>query len=115
MHETSLARRLLGAVLEHAERNGAARVVAVKGFVAETETLSRASLSFHFAALARGTIADGAALELRLTHVEARCRTCGAVYAPEHHILLCPCCGASDSELLSPTGLGLDTVEIVEA
>jgi hydrogenase nickel incorporation protein HypA/HybF len=112
MHESALARDLLRTVLSHAEHHGAKRVVRASGWVAETETLSPDSLRFHFEALSRDTIAAGATLELRLIHVEARCPACGAVYAPEHHLLLCPRCGNADGELLGQTGLGLDTVEV---
>ncbi len=112
MHESALARGLLQAILSHAEHHGARRVIRAHGWVAETETLARDSLRFHFEALCRGTIAAGATLELRLIHVEARCLACGAVYRPEHHLLLCPGCGSADGELLGQTGLGLDTVEV---
>jgi hydrogenase nickel incorporation protein HypA/HybF len=112
MHEAALARQLLSAVLSRAADAGAARVRAARGWIAETETLSAESLAFHFGALARGTAADGARLELRLLHVEARCRGCAAVYRPEHHVLLCPGCGSADGELLGRTGLGLDELEV---
>jgi hydrogenase nickel incorporation protein HypA/HybF len=112
VHESSLARRLLEVVLATA---GAARVRAVRGWVAESEVLSRESLEFQFAAHARGTAAEGARLELRLVHVEACCRSCGRIYAPGHHVLLCPGCGSTDGELLGETGVGLDVVEVVDA
>ena len=112
MHESSLAKQVLDAVLERTTLAEVSRVLSVRGWVAETETLSRESLSFHFAAHARGTPAEGARLELRLIHVEARCRSCDTTYAPEHHLLLCPACGSTDGELLGRTGLGIDTVEV---
>jgi hydrogenase nickel incorporation protein HypA/HybF len=112
MHESSLARQILGAVLDRAQANGASRVRAIKGWVAETETLSADSLRFHFAAHARGTPAEGARLDLRLVHVEARCACCQRTYAPEHHLLLCPACGCAEGELLGPTGLGVDSMEV---
>jgi hydrogenase nickel incorporation protein HypA/HybF len=112
MHESSLARRILDAVLERAGDAGAQRVRAVRGWIAETEALSPESLDFHFSAHARGTAAEGARLDLRLVHVEARCRSCGATYAPEHHLLLCPACGSTDGEELGETGLGIEALEV---
>lgn len=100
------------AVLDRARADGASRVRVVTGWVAETETLSAESLAFHFAAHARGTPADGARLELRLIHVGARCASCQRTYAPEHHVLLCPSCGSGEGELLGPTGLGVDSIEV---
>lgn len=112
MHESSLAKQILNAVLERAEHERAPCVLVVRGWVAETESLSAASLSFHFAAHARGTLAADARLELRLIHVEARCYVCNTTYAPEHHLLLCPACGGTDGEFLGPTGLGIDSIEV---
>lgn len=112
MHESSLAQRILEVVVQHATREGARRVRVVRGWVAETEALTPESLAFHFEARARGTLAEGARLDLRVLHVEARCRACGRTYAPDHHVLLCPACGDTDGELLGETGLGIDALEV---
>jgi len=114
MHESSVARRILALALAAAERHGGGRIRCVRGRIAETETLSRASIEMHFEACARDTAAAGAALVLRLEHVEARCRACAAAYLPEHHVLLCPRCGSTDGEELGETGLWLESVEIEE-
>lgn len=113
MHESALGRQILDAVVEKAVGEGARQVRIVRGWVAETETLSPESLAFHFSAHARGTLAEGARLELRVIHVEARCRGCGRTYTPEHHLLLCPDCGSTDGDLLGQTGLGIDALEVV--
>ncbi|MCK6590732.1 MAG: hydrogenase maturation nickel metallochaperone HypA [Polyangiaceae bacterium] len=111
MHETSIAKQILDAVLEKAEGAGAKRVARVRGWVAESESLSPSSIALHFEAHARGTPAEGASLELELKHLSARC-SCGVVYKPEHHILLCPKCSGTDGELLGTPGLGVDSIEI---
>jgi hydrogenase nickel incorporation protein HypA/HybF len=112
MHETSLARHILDVVLARTAAEGAHRVRRIQGWVAETETLSPDSLRFHFTAHARGTPAEHAALDLRLVHVQARCRACAHLYAPEHHVLLCPSCGSTDADVLGETGLKIETVEM---
>ncbi|MFT3772166.1 MAG: hydrogenase maturation nickel metallochaperone HypA [Minicystis sp.] len=109
MHESTVARRILSAVLDRA---GAARVCAAHGWVAETEALSPESLALHFSAHARGTRAEGARLELRLVRIDAHCRGCGVIYTPEHHLLLCPRCGGVDAELLGEEGIGIDALEV---
>jgi len=112
MHEASLARQILNAVVDRARQADAARVRVVRGWVSETEALSADSLALHFAAEARGTVAEGARLELALEHVRARCRSCAHVYAPEHHLLVCPACGAGDADVLGRVGLGVDAIEV---
>lgn len=112
MHESSLAKQILTAVLDRASTAGVSHIRAVHGWVAETEHLSAESVAFHFGVQAQGTLAQGARLDLRLVHVPARCRSCGAEYAPEHHVLSCPACGSSDGEVLGRTGLGIDSIEV---
>jgi hydrogenase nickel incorporation protein HypA/HybF len=110
MHETSLARQVLDAALQRAEHHGASHVREVRGWVAQAQSLSPESLSFHFAAHARGTKAEGARLLLQFIHVEARCRACDHTYVPEHHLLLCPACGGTDGEELRQTGLAVTSI-----
>lgn len=112
MHESSLARQVLSAVLERAEREKALRVRVVRGWIAETEALSPNSVGFHFDLLARGTLAEGARLELELRRVSARCGACACVYEPDHHVMLCPECSSTTGELLGRTGLGIDSMDV---
>lgn len=112
MHESSLAKGILSAVLERARREGAVRVRSVRAWIAETERLSPESIALHFGALARGTIAEGATLHIDVRHVEARCAGCARSYLPDHHVLVCPRCGGTDGELLGCTGIGIDTMDV---
>jgi hydrogenase nickel incorporation protein HypA/HybF len=112
MHETSIAKQIVERVLEYAAEAGAVRVIAVRGWVAETEQLQQAALAFHFDAHARGTPAAGAELQLALRHVHARCTACGTEYAPEHHLTLCPECGSTQATLSGPVGLGIDSISV---
>jgi hydrogenase nickel insertion protein HypA len=112
MHESSLAKQILNLVVERAALEQAFRVVAIHGWIAESEALSPDSISFHFHALAKGTVAEDAELHLTVNRVEARCRSCLKTYLPEHHLLLCPACSSTDGELLGPTGLAIQAMDI---
>jgi hydrogenase nickel incorporation protein HypA/HybF len=112
LQESTLARQVLDTVLQQAVFHGASRIRVVRGWVAETGSLSPEGLALHFAAHARGTRAEGARLLLDLIHVEARCRTCGRTYAPEHHLLRCPVCGSADGEQLGQTGMAITALEV---
>jgi hydrogenase nickel incorporation protein HypA/HybF len=112
VHEAALARRILAVALDRAESAGATRVRAVRGWIRESEALSGQSLAAHFAAQADATIAQGARLEFLVERVEARCGSCGGVYLPEHHVLLCPACGSGEAELLGRVGLGVDAIDV---
>ncbi len=110
MHESSLARQVLEAVVSRTPE--ANRVRVIRGWLAETEALDRGAIEFHFGVLAQGTVAEGAKLELELIHTEARCLECGQVYKPEHHLTLCPECGSTEGELLGETGFGVDSIDV---
>ncbi len=110
MHESTLARRVLEIVLARAAEAGASLVHAVRGRLAETEALSADALTLHFAVLARGTIAEGATLDLTLHHIEARCAACARVYRLDH-VLLCPACGSADGTLLGEVGLWIESLD----
>jgi hydrogenase nickel insertion protein HypA len=112
MHESSLGKAVLTAVLERAAAENAKQIRKVSGWIAETESLDPSAIRFHFQAHARGTPAEGAELELRLVWVEAECASCKTRYKPEHHLLLCPSCGSTEGVVLGETGLGLDSIEI---
>jgi hydrogenase nickel incorporation protein HypA/HybF len=62
--------------------------------------------------MAHGTAAEGAVLELDLRHVEARCLSCATTFSPDFHVLLCPICGSVGGELLGPTGVTIDTMDV---
>jgi hydrogenase nickel incorporation protein HypA/HybF len=111
VHESSLARKILALSLAAARAGATVRVI--RGRIAETEALSPDALELNFRAQARGTVAADARLEIELVHVEARCRGCGAVFRPGHHVLLCTRCGSSDGEELGPTGLWLESIDVV--
>lgn len=115
MHESSLGKQVLDVILAKAAESGALRVRRVCGWIAETEHLDPDAIAFHFAAHARGTPAEGAALELELSWIEARCHGCGLRYTPDHHVLLCPDCGATEAELLGEPGIGIETMDVETA
>jgi len=112
MHESSLAKKILRAVLDEAAREKVARIRVIRGSIAETERLSLDSIALHFQALAHGTVAEGATLELAVRHVEARCLACGASYRPEHHVVVCPSCASTEAALAGPVGVAIDTMVV---
>lgn len=110
MHENSLAKQILAAVVRRATMEGLPRITRVRGWLADYEALEPKVLQEHFEAEAKGTVAEGAHLEMRMVHVGAQCGRCGKVFEPSHPLLLCTWCGCTDGKLLGPTGLGIEAV-----
>lgn len=112
MHESSLGRDIVRAVVEKAQEARAKCVLRVHGFIAETEWLNPEAIVFHFQAFARGTVAEGAKLELTTLWLEADCAQCGKRYKPDHHVLLCPHCGSIEGNVLGEPGLRIEAIEV---
>lgn len=112
MHESSLGRDIVRAVVEKAHEAQAKQVRLVRGFIAETEWLNPEAIAFHFQAHARGTVAEGARLELTTAWLEADCTQCGKRYKPDHHVLLCPHCGSIEANILGEPGLRIESIEV---
>ncbi len=113
MHESVLARQLVNAVVKRVPAGS--KATRITGWLAETEALDGDSIQLHFDHLAKGTTAEGATLDLTLTHVRAKCEGCGEVYLPEHHLTVCPSCGSLDGTLLDRTGLGIESLDVHDA
>jgi hydrogenase nickel incorporation protein HypA/HybF len=111
MHESQIARNILEVALTYASEARASRVLRVRGRLADVEMLSAKALDFHFHALARGTAAEHAKLDLTLEHLRARCRACACDYLSDH-VLVCPACGSTDGELLGQKGLVVESIDV---
>lgn len=64
MHEASLIRDLMGKVRALAEAEGANRVTTVRVWLGALSHMSADHFREHFAQASKGTIADGASLEI---------------------------------------------------
>jgi len=65
-----------------------------------------------FMAITRGTLADGAVLEIVRTQGEAWCRKCAALVPVEERYGPCPRCGGFDLELRAGDGLRIKELEV---
>ena len=82
----------LDIAVDYAERGGAARITEIRLSVGELSAAVPDALMFAFDVTAKGTIAEGAALDIDEEPAEYRCLGCGAVFSRSGP--LCPHCGA---------------------
>lgn len=109
MHELAIAEGIVEAITERVAGSRVTRVVLELGALACVEP---GAIRFCFAACARGTVADGAELEIVEIPGRGRCRTCGASAVPvDPRIPLCEC-GSADLELLDGGQLRVRGVEV---
>lgn len=109
MHEASTGQTLADLVLKEAKKHNAARVLRVEVEIGELSFLEPDQISFWMEAHFRDTIAQGAALDIKLVEAQVHCDGCG--YAgkietqedPTYHLMLphyaCPQCGSPRLEV----------------
>jgi hydrogenase nickel incorporation protein HypA/HybF len=115
MHETSIVQNLLELIHEHLAAQGPVRVRTVRVRVGALAGVAAEAFRSAFASGVRGTIADGARLDLRATPVTAWCRACIAdrqIATPQR--LVCPVCGRPTPDLTGGHELELDWLEVID-
>lgn len=120
MHEASASEALVKMVSEEALSRGRAegrafRVTRISLVVGESTGYMRESLEFYFAASAKGTPAEGAALDLCYVKPLLRCPSCGLEYERRRFTFECPTCGAQGAMTKAGSEFYVDSIEIDEA
>ena len=94
MHELGIAEQMLKVALDHAAKNNAKRIIAFNVEMSAAMDESEDSLRFHFGNLSRGTIAEGAHMEVIRVPVKAKCFECGNEFDWEEQDQVCPRCSS---------------------
>lgn len=101
MHEMSLAEGVLQVIEDNAKINGFSRVKTVWLEIGEMAGVEVEAMRFCFDSVVKGTLADGARLEIVATQGQGRCLTCGETVLLRLRYDPCPLCGGYPVE---PTG-----------
>jgi hydrogenase nickel incorporation protein HypA/HybF len=113
MHELAIARQLVELLEEHAERERADRITRVRVEVGQMSGVVAEALEFCFEIAARGSRAEGAALELSETPAVVRCLDCGEESQPGAFSMICAHCAGLNTELVAGRELLLREIEVV--
>ena len=112
MHDLSLSGAVLNTVVKHA---GERRVSLVSLRVGRLRQVVPDTLEFYFEFVARGTVCEGARLELQIVEASLRCNPCEREWAIEIPAFRCPTCGGADVEVASGNEFEVESIEIEEA
>ena len=112
MHELGLC----GGILEAVERRAAGRrVTRVRVRVGAQHRVVPSAFDQSFALVARGTVADGAAVDLVVVPVAVRCLDCGHEAEATDPLAACSACGALDLETEGGDELILEAIYLEES
>ena len=101
MHEMSLAEGVLQLVEDTARREQASRVKLIVLEIGKLSSVEPAALNFCFDVVTRGSIAEGAVLEIVDVPGAGWCMQCAATVPIAERYGACPTCG---SHQVQPTG-----------
>ena len=112
MHEYAITESILEIVETEANRTRAGRIDEITVVIGELSTFVDSSIEFYFGELARGTIAEGAALKFQKLEARAVCAACGAQFRPRNSIFACPECHSPVFELKQGQELFIESIEV---
>lgn len=94
MHELGVANEILDVALSEADRHAAKKVTSIRLRVGVLRAIEPENLSFLFEHLSRGTVAEGALLEIEEEPIRVECAACGVSEARSFTVE-CPRCNGS--------------------
>lgn len=97
MHEMALVSSIADIVAEYASKNGARHVLEITLVIGSVHDVVDELMDSCFAHMVRGTVAEGAKLNLVKTPMRAQCNDCLLVYPADlrrSDTLKCPDCGS---------------------
>lgn len=110
MHEMSLAEGVLQIIEEAAEEDGFERVSTVRLEIGQLAAVAPDALRFCFEAAVRGSLAEGATLEIVEVPGSGWCGECAATVPMPEIIAACPYCG--NCQLQATGGMEMKVISL---
>ena len=112
MHEVSLCQGILDIVRDQAAANGFARVRCIRLAIGTLSHVEPDAIEFCFDAVARGTVAEGARLEIERPPGQAWCAPCGRTVSIATRFDPCPDCGSHQVLVVGGEELAVRELEV---
>jgi hydrogenase nickel incorporation protein HypA/HybF len=111
VHELSLSSAIQATAEKHA---GGRPIRVVTVHVGKLRQVVPDSLSFYFDIVARGTLCEGARLDLEIIPALLRCESCQNEWEPDFPTFRCPFCVNGKVKVLSGEEFLVDSIEVEE-
>ena len=112
MHELAIAESVLKIAVREAESRGATRVLEVRMRIGELSGVIPECLRECFGIASRGSLAEGASIEVSRIPASIRCRDCGYEGAIGRGSFVCPECGSAGFQLTGGREYFVDSLKI---
>jgi hydrogenase nickel incorporation protein HypA/HybF len=111
MHEMSLCKSLLGTILAHCSKEHTA-IESVQLSIGQLVKVDEDSFRFSFKVLTKGTLAQGARLEIETLPARAHCEMCHNDYTIEQYGEPCPQCKGHQCTILQGEEMNLRSMVV---
>lgn len=125
MHDVTAAQQIAHQVLAAARERGASRVERIALALGAMTMLDPESLQFWLEQILRGTIAEGAQVQIEVRPLSVRCKACGfegeapVPDDPIYHLMpfvpACPECGAEGLQVLGGSECIVESIRVRRA
>lgn len=112
MHEMSLAEGVLQIIEDQAAKSGFSRVKTVWLEIGALSGVETEAMRFCFDAVTRGSVADGAALEIVAVPGTSWCMQCGVSVPVAERYDPCPRCGGYQLQVQGGTEMRIKELEV---
>jgi len=112
MHELSLCESLLDILKSEAETAKFKKVKRITLEIGPLSTVEPEAMRFGFDVVMRGSLAEGAKLEIVTEPAEARCRSCFELVTVNDWLATCPKCGGTDLQITGGDALRIKELEV---
>lgn len=93
MHEYSITQQIVKIAEENAKNHGAVRIERISLVVGELSGFIGESIQMYFDILAKGTLAEGAQLDISYVKPQLKCAKCNSYFYRKRFSFKCPECG----------------------
>jgi hydrogenase nickel incorporation protein HypA/HybF len=112
MHEMALTESIVDIISQEARKLGFGKVRVVRLQIGPMALVDPEALRFCFDAVSRGTVAEGATLDIARPPGEGRCLDCGRTVALQERFGACPECGGRHVQMTSGDELRIEELEV---
>ncbi len=112
MHEVSLMQDTVIIATKQAKDAGAQRIHRIMMRVGALSGAVPETLEFAFDIVAKGTMAEGARLEIERVPVLCHCQVCAREFEPADFVCECPRCGRPSTDIRRGRELQVTSLEV---
>lgn len=112
MHEMSLCEAVIESIVEQTRHESFERVNTVRLEIGELAAVENEAMLFSFDAVARGTLVEGARLEIINIPGRASCSSCSSIVSVSNRYDACPECGYYPLNIISGEEMRIKELEV---